>query len=594
MDNKSKQPQLIAIINLVSIALLIVLAALFTWTLNLTTHRGQAHITKYNLTANANRFMKGSALLTNEVRAYAATADVIHYDNYIKEVNTEKNTVVGIQNMKDIGLTKEEEAIVEKMLALSNKLIPFEETAMSKVKEGNLTAALDAVYGKEYTNTLFEIASLQSDFLSKLDHRTDTTIDSINSTLSLIQIIVFAFLLLIAALQISLRVVVQKRLVSPIKQINDGLSRISKGELSTPFEINGNTSEVASIVAEIQTLKSSLSGYIADIEMATSSIAVGNFVLPPFKNDFVGDFSIIKVNLDKLVNIMSNTLNRIKEAAEQVSSGSDQVSNAAQALAQGATEQASSVQELSASIGEISHQVKSNAENAARATQLSDTSMEAIQNSNLKMQELMSAMDEINEKSAQINKINKTIQDIAFQTNILALNAAVEAARAGTAGKGFAVVADEVRNLASKSADAAKETTHLIESSVVSIEVGVRLANQTAQELARVVDSARSTTKIVGEISTASKDQSVSLSEVSQGIEQISAVVQTNSATSEQSAAASEELSSQSTLMKQLVSRFILKDTSDIDSDNLQNLNKPQDPSRVDETSYKRKSGNKY
>lgn len=239
------------------------------------------------------------------------------------------------------------------------------------------------------------------------------------------------------------------------------------------------------------------------------------------------------------------------------------MSDSAQTLSQGAAEQASSVEELTSTITEISERIKNNADNAQQASRLSEESGEEVGESNQQMQLLMKAMEEITDTSQEIGKIIRSIDDIAFQTNILALNAAVEAARAGEAGKGFSVVADEVRNLAGKSAEAAKNTTALIESTVDAIEKGRLLADKAAGSLLTVVETSRSVDERIRQIAKASDEESYAVTQIAAGLEQISSVVQTNSATSEESAAASEELSGQAQMLKSLVNRFKLRDAGE-------------------------------
>ncbi len=352
-------------------------------------------------------------------------------------------------------------------------------------------------------------------------------------------------------------------IAKPIVSLVGRIGTLAEGDLRSPVPEIKSNHEVGTLASSFTDTVNALNGYVGEISSVLGSLANGDFTVKPVQN-YKGDFIEIKDSLNKIIDNLNETFESIKQSTDQVASGAAQVSDAAQALSQGATMQASSIEELSASITEIAAEVNKNATNAAHANQLSQEASSEVLRGNEHMGEMTSAMIEISTASGEIGKIIKTIEDIAFQTNILALNAAVEAARAGSAGKGFAVVADEVRNLASKSAEAAKNTTSLIENSVRAVQHGTKIATQTADSLDKIIHGVKETTNLVGEIAQASNHQATAINQVMTGVDQISAVVQTNSATSEETAATSEELNSQMLALRDTLSGLTLKSSASL------------------------------
>ena len=350
-----------------------------------------------------------------------------------------------------------------------------------------------------------------------------------------------------------------KGIMEPTEEVRKALMGFSEGNLDIPVDYESKN-ELGDMCNALRSSQDTLSTVIEDICYLLGEMAVGNFDVRSRATDkYVGALGAVLESIRKINSNLSDTLAQIDMSAEQVSSGSEQVSTGAQALAQGATEQASAVEELSATITEISNNAKKNAESSELAMRHSLEAGGLVDESSKYMEEMVDAMGNISQSSQEIGRIISTIENIAFQTNILALNAAVEAARAGSAGKGFAVVADEVRNLATKSDQAAKATKELIDRSIESVQSGDEIVKKVSDALSRTVDAAGLAVNSLKEITKAVETEAESIAQVTEGIDQISSVVQTNSATSEESAAASEELSSQASLMKDLMMKFTLR-----------------------------------
>ncbi|MBD5162081.1 MAG: methyl-accepting chemotaxis protein [Oscillibacter sp.] len=370
-----------------------------------------------------------------------------------------------------------------------------------------------------------------------------------------ITVIVLAAALIIATLfVIFLAGKIIAGIAEPTKEVTSALTGFSQGNLSIPVEYTGKN-ELGVMCDALRNSQKMLHAVVQDISSTTGQMAKGNFDVE-LTATFPGDLAPIQHSVNQFVVRMSDTITNISQSATQVSAGSEQVSNSSQSLAQGATEQASAVQELAATINDISVSSKQTAASAEEARESVGQAGAQVNISNDYVKQLNVAMQNISTSSEEIGKIIATIENIAFQTNILALNAAVEAARAGSAGKGFAVVADEVRNLASKSDEAAKATKDLISNSINAVREGADVVDKVTDSLEKTTVLTGGVVKLMDQVTEAVESQTTAISQITEGIDQISAVVQTNSATSEECAAASEELSSQASIMHQLMAEF--------------------------------------
>lgn len=558
MKKSINQSTLTFILNGVSILTLVFMGVALFANSHIRILLNSANEERFNLTYNANRFMNGSAYLTNEVRAFAATGDQEHYDNYWKEVNELQNRDLGVAAMQEIGITDEEQNMIDEMFALSNELVPLEEEAMNKVKAGDMTGAITYVYGSEYDSSITQINALKNRFLTALDTRTKTRLDDLNSQAFLIRIVMSGALVLIAFIQFISMIITKKRVLRPLVAVRDQMGEISNGNLSADFTLDPNTSEIGMLVASIHETKHELKKYIQDIDHKLSQMAQGSMDLT-IDSNYRGEFLPIQNAMREIIDSLNHALSKISITAERVSTESEHMASGAEILSNGTVRQASAVQELSASIQEISNQVDRTSQDADDAKNASGEAAKQLQLCGQKMESLSSAMNDISKASNQIGGIIKTIEDISFQTNILALNAAVEAARAGEAGKGFAVVADEVQDLANKSSVSAQDIAELIENSMQLVQYGSSLTAETTKAILAVVNSAQKSTELVDHIAESAQYQSQSLKQLTQGMEQISEVVQTNASTAQESAQSAKELHQQAEELKVSVHKFKLR-----------------------------------
>lgn len=374
----------------------------------------------------------------------------------------------------------------------------------------------------------------------------------------LIMIITTAISFVVGALVISKFV---KRIIVPLNAINGKILDMEQGKLSGDAIEVHTGDELETLADAVNSMAAYTNTIIKDIEAVSAKLAAEDLTAEPAA-DYIGDYAPIKSALYGIINSTSDVIRQIGASSKLVSDGSSKMSDNSTTLSQAATEQAATVEELNASIVEISSNISANADSAGKAKVLADDCMKIVDEGNVKMTDMLHAMEEINETSSQIANIIKTIEDISFQTNILSLNASIEAARAGEAGKGFAVVAGEVGQLAGKTAEAAKNTTALIKTSLAAVENGTVMANETAKMLSKIVSETDDTAKVIDKIAAASQEQADSVKQILVGMDQISTSVQMTSGSSAECAASAEELSGQAKVLLDLVQRFKIADAA--------------------------------
>lgn len=387
--------------------------------------------------------------------------------------------------------------------------------------------------------------------------------DPIYHSSIMLSLIIEGISLIVTAAFIVLTVYFRKAILKPIKKIVHELNNFSEGILSAEFDVKINDSDIGKLAGSLNTTKWYLKKMVDELTYLLTQMSYGNISFT-INYEYKGEFAPIKSSFEQILVTLNESVSSIQKAGTMLYDASEQVSSGSQALAQGTSEQEASIRELSDYVSDISGRVNKNAENAKNVSEISDTATTDLKEGNAEMQKMLAAMKIIDEKSAEIEKIINTIDNIAFQTNILALNAAVEAARAGEAGKGFAVVADEVRNLASKSAEAAQTTAELISSTIEAVSNGTAIADSTAQTIESVMERFSNANALINEISDGSAQQASMVDQVLSSVSQISAVVQNNAATAEESASASALTAAQAKELQKMVKQFHLREDGQI------------------------------
>ena len=483
----------------------------------------------------------------------ATEGDSANSKTYLEQIS-ESDKIIRAE-FETVAATTSDTAKIEEIANIYEKSGKVIENIYNLAQAGNTSEALSV-----YTNDFIHNFASLNDAIKEEGITTttdiDTTIASYKST-AIKAIIIFCILASIAlGFTAVVLVILRNSIVNPLKKIVVACADLRGGNQIKPLHITSND-EFGEVANSFEAMSNNIAFIIDDTcQMLAKGAAKDLNAHSADEGRYVGKYIDLVNSTYTIFSDISKDMKLTNEIAEQVSAGSNQISSVSQTLSQGTTEQASAVEQLSITVTNIAELSKRNAEEANQAREMSIEAANGVDESNNYMTQMLSAMNEITATSKEIGKIVKAIDDIAFQTNILSLNAAVEAARAGASGKGFAVVADEVRNLAQRSAEAAKNTTALVESTVVAIENGRNIADATAKSLQQVEEKAGFVSNAIIKIAEASENQASATEQVLQGIDQVSTVVQTNSATAEESAAAAEELAAQAKILSNMTSQY--------------------------------------
>ncbi|MFT4107650.1 MAG: methyl-accepting chemotaxis protein [Lacrimispora sp.] len=520
---------------------------------------------EYKTTLEDYGFAQGDiGALGQAFQAHRATVLYIIYSDSQEETDKQKeilstqiNTIN--RNMEQVGTRIKTDSEKELYSQLQEKLVTYDGIRSQTIQLAAKSSTEAMTFFRTNAAPLAaEIASTINAMMADKSSGGNMHSEALSRQTAIFTAIMSAVILISIISSVIIATSITKGITRPIDQIKEVADRMAQGDLKCRLEYRSKD-ELGYLADTMRTMMERISYYMDCISSTTGKLAHGDLDIPQDQEEFKGEFRSVQISIQDLIISLNEIMTKITMASDQVAVGAEHVAGGSQALSQGATEQASSIEELAATINDISNNINHNAENARETSSQMETTSAELNLGKVRMEELTSAMEDINHASTEIGKVIKTIEDIAFQTNILALNAAVEAARAGEAGKGFAVVADEVRNLANKSQEASKETAALIERTLSSISTGNRIAKETAQSMDLIVNSSGTVAGLLYQISSASKDQALAVAQVTQGVDQISSVVQTTSATSEESAAASQEMAGQAQMLKQLIGHFKLK-----------------------------------
>lgn len=504
-----------------------------------------------------NQYRLGSKTLTASVQSYATTGNQTYYDNYMTELNVDKNRDIAWEGLKGDNLNDSEWAQLEHIADLSQGLVPLEVQAMELAAAGDTAGAIALVFGDEYAATVAEINTVTDTCIQDVQNRMSRN-QTILNMIMMISMGIFILCFLINSRKIITTLAfAKKELLLPVVKVSDQIQELAHGHFEDHLDLPEDDSEVGTMVRAIHFMNDNFTKMVTEISRILGEMGEGNYQVAPTE-EYVGDFIQIKESMEKIIADTRNTLSTIRNTANDIGSGSEQLAQAATDLAEGCTRQAGQISDSSQMINTMTKSIEEKAETAKQTAEISKEAAHTVEEGNQKMQELKAAISDISKCSEEIRSIIQVIEDIASQTNLLSLNASIEAARAGEAGRGFAVVAEQVKNLAEQSTQAAGETTKLIETTITAVEKGIAIAEDTESNMEQVMVNTQSAATRMIEMAQTLQTEAVNMKQIDERISQMTEIVDSNSASSEETAAVSEEQSSLVQTMVHMMDQFTI------------------------------------